>query len=385
MIYLDNAATGYQKPESVYQAADRALRACSGNPGRSGHRVSLEAGRAVQDARRTLQQLFHTEYAEEISFTLNATMALNQAIHGIARPGMHIITSALEHNSVARPLEYLRSRIGIRLTVLPVSVDEGVDPQQLRNALRKDTGLVVINHISNVTGTQSDLAELGKICREAEIPFLVDASQSAGNHVIDVQEMCIDLLACPGHKGLLGPQGTGILYARKNLQLSPLLQGGTGSFSELLFQPEEVPDRYESGTVNVPGIAGLAAGVRFLLDTGIGEVEKTERALTEQLLEGLSSISGVTVYAPRAGSAHRGAVLSARIEGCDPQEAAMILDSAFGIAVRAGLHCAPYAHRLLDTLDRGGTIRFSPDLFNTPEEIDACIEAVEQIAQEYGI
>ena len=380
MIYLDNAATSFRKPESVYEAADRALRDCAGNPGRSGHRISLEAGALVSDARRCVQRLFCADYAEEISFTLNATMALNLAIRGTVKPGMHVITSSLEHNSVSRPLEHLRRDGVIGLTVLEAGIDDGVSADDLKKAFRKNTGLVVMTHVSNVTGTVNDAASIGKACREAGIPFLLDASQSAGKLPVDVNQMCIDMLACPGHKGLLGPQGTGVLYVRRDLVLDPLLQGGTGSFSRLLVQPDQVPDRYESGTLNVPGIAGLGAGVKFLLDRGIDEVEKTERELLQRLVRGLRGLSGVNVYAP-CGSRF-GSAVSARLDNCDPQETAMILDSAFGIAVRSGLHCAPYAHRTIGTLESGGTVRFSPDLFNTPEEIDACIEAVEQIAME---
>ena len=381
MIYLDNAATSYRKPESVYREADRALRTCSGNPGRSGHKVSLEAEGIVQGCRRNLQQLFHVGNADELSFGQNATMALNEAIYGIAEPGMHIITSTLEHNSVSRPLENLRMTMGAEVTVLPASLDDGIDPDDLRKALRKNTGLVVINHVSNVTGTVNDIGAAGRICREAGVPFLADVSQSAGKMPVDVAEMQIDMLACPGHKGLLGPQGTGVLYVRKGILLRPLLQGGTGSHSEMAVQPLDRPDRYESGTLNVPGIAGLSAGVRYLLDKGIPEVEKRERDLTERLLAGLSALPGMTVYAPKPGK-NRGSVFSVRLEGCEPQDISMILDSSFDIAVRAGLHCAPWAHRMLGTLDKGGTLRFSPDMFNTEEEIDACIDAMGQIAEE---
>ena len=378
MIYLDNAATSYRKPETVYRAVEKALREYSGNPGRSGHRLSLEAGALVEEARRLLQQLLHADSPSEISFAWNATMALNEAIFGLAKPGMHIITSSLEHNSVSRPLEYLKQEMGAQITVLPASVEDGVSPDLLRAALRSDTGLVVISHISNVTGTINDLSALGAVCRQARVPFLVDASQSAGKYPVDVNEMGIDLLACPGHKGLLGPQGTGVLYVRSGILLRPLMHGGTGSHSENLLQPEQTPDRYESGTLNVPGIAGLAAGVRYIMEMGIDEIRQRECTLTKQLYDGLSSLPGVRMYAPEAEE-KRGAVLSIRLEAYPPQEAAMILDSAFDIAVRSGLHCAPYAHRALGTLDQGGTIRFSPDLFNTSTEIDACISAVEQI------
>ena len=379
MIYLDNAATSCKKPEAVYRAADAALRTCSGNPGRSGHALSLAAGRVVEQARLSCARLLGAARAEEICFGSNATDALNLAIHGLVRPGSHVITSALEHNSVARPLHALR-RQGVEVTVLPTSEQTGVRPEDVAAAIRKDTALVVLTHCSNVTGTLNDVAAVGAVCRAAGVPFLVDAAQSAGNRPIDVQKLNIDLLAFPGHKSLLGPQGTGGLYVRGGLTLEPLKQGGTGSFSELLDQPEHGPSRYESGTLNVPGLAGLSAAIDFLQETGVETVCARERQLTQRLLTGLWQIPGVRCFGPEPG-AERGAVVSITIVGTEPQEAAMLLDSAFGIAVRAGLHCAPLAHRLLGTLEQGGTIRLSPNYFTTDEEIDRSLEAVEAIAK----
>lgn len=378
MIYLDNAATSWKKPETVYEESGRALRECSGNPGRSGHKISLAAGQIAADARLMCARLFGAADPSEISFSLNATSALNTAIFGTVRPGSHIITSPLEHNSVARPLEYLRS-LGCSLTVLPASVDTGVDPEDVRNAVRPDTSLIVITHISNVTGTVNDIASVGSVAQEKGVPFLVDAAQSAGTRSIDVKRDHIDMLAFPGHKSLLGPQGTGGLYVKSGLPVRPLTRGGTGSFSELLTQPEQMPDRLESGTLNVPGLAGLSAGIRFILETGIDRIAEKEKALRDRLYEGLAEIPLVTVHAPHPGF-DAGNVLSFTIRGMESLDVAAILDSAFDIAVRAGLHCAPYAHRMLGTIAGGGTVRVSPNYFNEIAEIDSFTDAVREIA-----
>ena len=379
MIYLDNAATSGKKPETVYKAVDHALRECSGNPGRSGHAVSLAAGQIVADTRLLCAQFFGAASADEISFAVNATEALNTAIYGVVRPGAHIITSSLEHNSVSRPLEHLRS-LGCEITILPASVDSGVDPAEVRKALRPDTALIAMTHISNVTGTVNDISSIGAIAREADVPFLVDAAQSAGTRSIDVRLENIDMLAFPGHKSLLGPQGTGGLYVRTGLSIQPLKRGGTGSFSEMPEQPERMPDRLESGTLNVPGLAGLGEGIRFIRETGLDKIEKKEAALRTRLYEGLSTIPGVKLFSPAKGFA-AGSVLSFTMENMESAEAATILDSAFGIAVRSGLHCAPYTHRLLGTIGTGGTIRVSPNLYNEEAEIDAFLDAISALAE----
>ncbi|MGI6020237.1 MAG: aminotransferase class V-fold PLP-dependent enzyme [Lachnospiraceae bacterium] len=378
MIYLDNAATSGKKPDEVYEAVLDALKNASGNPGRSGHQVSLRAGHIVNEARLKCARLIGAEEAERIVFGGNATDALNTAIMGIASGCRHIITSSMEHNSVARPLEYLRKR-GVKISKIRTSVDFGTDPDEIRRAITKDTGLVVINHVSNVTGTVNDIEAIGKVCREKGIPFLVDASQSIGALPIDVRTMNIDMLAFPGHKSIMGPQGTGALYIRKGIEISPLKRGGTGSRSELLDQPEDMPDRFESGTLNVPGIAGLCAGIDFINSVGIGNIEEKERKLTEMLIEGLEMIDKVKVFAPAAGL-RRGSVMSMTLEGMDPQDVGMILDEAFDIAVRAGLHCAPDAHSSIGTLESGGTVRISPGYFTSEEEIASCVDAVRNIA-----
>lgn len=379
MIYLDNAATSWPKPEEVYQASDEALRR-GGNPGRSGHKLSIAAGRTVEEARILLAQIFNASKPESIIFTLNTTDALNLAFKGILEKGDHVITSSMEHNSVARPLETLKLN-GVEVTKVASSPISGVDMQEVKAAIKENTRLMVFSHVSNVTGTVNPIAEIGKLCHDKGILFLVDAAQSAGVIPIDVEKMKIDLLAFPGHKSLLGPVGTGGLFIGEGLSLKPIREGGTGSFSELLSQPEQIPDRYESGTLNTSGIAGLAASVRFLLEQGVENLQKKEAILTNRLLEGISKISGITVFGPPPGKLRTG-VVSLLIKGVAPSQTAIILDNVFNIAVRAGLHCAPDAHRTLGTLKTGGTVRFSIGAFNTEEEIDICLEALHSIAKE---
>lgn len=381
MIYLDYAATSGRKPESVYTAMDHAVRNCSGNPGRSGHAVSLAAGRIVEDARVRCAQLLHADDASEISFTANTTVGLNTAIYGIARPGSHIVTSCLEHNSVSRPLEHLRS-LGSEVTILDASIDTGVDPQDVRKAIKDNTSLVVITHISNVTGTVNDIRSIGALCREAGVSFLVDAAQSIGTRSIDVNRDNIDMLAFPGHKGLLGPQGTGGLYVRKGIDIEPLTRGGTGSFSESLEQPLRMPDRLESGTVNTPGLAGLAQAVSFILETGEDNIMAREADFHSMIYEGLSDIPGITLYTPGPGH-DTGGVLSFTLPETEPSEIAMMLDTGFDIAVRSGLHCAPYAHRRLGTIGSGGTVRVSTGWFTSDDEVNSFIEAIYTISEEH--
>lgn len=381
MIYLDNAATSWPKPEEVYLAVDGSLRK-GGNPGRSGHKSSVAAGRSVEEVRLLLARLFHVSKPENIIFTLNATQALNLAIKGILRNGDHVITSSMEHNSVARPLEAMKA-CGIKVTKIFTDPLSGVDIGKIKDAIQANTRLMVFSHISNVTGTVNPIAKIGELCRERGIIFLVDASQSAGAFPIDVEKMQIDLLAFPGHKSLLGPQGTGGLYIREGIRLKPLLEGGTGSYSQSLLQPPNMPDRYESGTLNVCGIAGLAAGVRFLLEKGVETIQERETALANRFIEGIEQIPGVTLYGPPAGKLRPG-VVSIVMDGIEPAQTAMILDNVFDIAVRAGLQCAPDAHQTIGTLATGGTVRFSMGAFTTKEEIDLSLNALLSIAKETG-
>jgi cysteine desulfurase family protein len=378
---LDNAATSWPKPKNVAEAVCETIQNVGGNPGRSGHQTSLAAGKILDRSRFLLAKLFGAENPKRIVFAANATDALNLAIRGVLAPGDHVVTSSMEHNSVTRPLEHLAAA-GVCYTKVRMDPVTGVDPRDVEKALRANTKLVVITHASNVTGTVNPLAAIGELCRNRGILFLVDAAQSAGSLALDVSGMNIDLLAFPGHKGLLGPTGTGGLYIAKSvLPLpEPCRVGGTGVFSELALQPIELPYRYESGTQNFHGIAGLAEGVNFILDKTPAMVHARERDLTGLLIEGLREIKGVTVYGSPPGS-ERAAVVSFTIEGVDCMEIAIILDTSFGIAVRAGLHCAPDAHRTLGTFERGGTVRVSPGYFNTEADIARCLEGVAAIAR----
>ena len=279
MIYFDNAATTWPKPESVYEAVDQCLRNKGANPSRSGHFLALLAGQIVFNTRVSLAQLFNIDNPLQVVFTANATMALNMALKGVLKPGDHVLTSSLEHNAVTRPLEILRQQ-GVEVTKLPTSVTQGLDPEQVESGIKKNTKLIVLSHASNVLGLIQPVAEIGRIAREKGILFLVDSAQTAGSIPIDVQALGIDLLVFAGHKGLLGPQGTGGLYIREDLKLATLIEGGTGANSEDPYQPEESPERYESGTLNTPGIAGLGAGVDFILQEGIDKIRAKEGELT---------------------------------------------------------------------------------------------------------
>jgi cysteine desulfurase family protein len=373
VIYLDNAATTFPKPESVYIAADRAARECGGNPGRGAYALSRSAAGIVENARLTLARLFNVPDYNRIVFTLNCTDALNLAIKGALKPGDHVLISSLEHNSVVRPLEALRTS-GVEYERVPTSIADGIDIDAVRRAIRPDTKMLAVTHVSNVSGTVNPIAQLGALCRERGIVFLVDAAQSAGSVPIDVEAANIDLLAFPGHKGLYGLQGTGGLFIREGLELVPLRHGGTGSHSEFPVQPSELPDKYESGTLNVPGLASLAAGIDYLNESGIENIAKHETELVKHLIDGLSQIRNVTIYASDIS------VVSLNISGIAPTDVAAILDSSFDIAARAGLHCAPDAHRTLGTLELGGTVRLSVGAFNNSSEIDAVLRAIDEIS-----
>nr|HPI92568.1 aminotransferase class V-fold PLP-dependent enzyme [Deltaproteobacteria bacterium]HPR54664.1 aminotransferase class V-fold PLP-dependent enzyme [Deltaproteobacteria bacterium] len=375
---LDNAASSWPKPEAAIEAVERALRDTAANPGRSGHSLSVEAARIIADARQETAALFGAADPLRIVFTKNATEALNIVINGLLGPGDHVITSSMEHNSVMRPLSVAHRR-GVSVSTVPCSKTGELDPGDVRKAFTKDTRLIVLTHASNVAGTVMPVAEVGAIARAEGIPFCMDAAQTAGCLPIDVDAMDVDLLAFTGHKSLYGPQGTGGLFVREGLEerISPLMTGGTGSASEHEEQPLFMPDKYEAGTPNTPGIAGLLAGVRFVASQGVAAIRRHESALVSMLLEGLGAIPGVHIHGP-ADPGKGIAVVSFTIDGMDASEIAFRLDDGYGIMSRPGLHCAPSAHRTLGTFP-GGTVRLGIGYFNTETHIRSALEAVSSI------
>jgi len=380
MIYLDNAATSFPKPQPVIDAVLDCLKTKGANPGRGAHQIAMAASRVIFEARETLARLFNVDDSSNIIFTLNATDSLNMGIKGLLEPGDHAVTTSMEHNSVARPLNVL-SKKGVVVTKIKCDAQGYPSTVDVERAINEKTKLIVITHASNLTGTLMPLAEIAGIAHEKNVLFMVDAAQTAGAFPIDIQGLGIDILACSGHKALLGPQGTGVLYIGPHVDLEEAKQGGTGGHSEDPLQPRTRPDRYESGTPNTPGIAGLGAAVKFIEEVGIGSIRKKEDKLTHRLLTGLRKTKGVKIYGPSEDQP-RAPVVSFNIDGAGSNEVAFALDKAFEIASRSGLHCAPDAHKTIGTLEEG-TVRLSIGYFNTEEEIDAALEAVGHIAAEY--
>ena len=378
--YFDNAATSWPKPPEVMQAMVAFDRSVGASPGRSGHRLSIDAGRTLMETRDLLARMFSIKDSLRIAFTKNATEGLNIAAFGLLKPGDHVIVSSMEHNSLMRPLRLLERR-GVEISVVPCSPSGEIDPGDAVPLIRKNTRAFFFTHASNVTGSIMPVAELGKIAREREIVFCVDAAQTAGAVPIDAEAMNIDILAFTGHKSLYGPQGTGGIYVREGIddEMEYYMLGGTGSRSEYEEQPDFMPDRFESGTPNAIGIAGLGAGVKFLLGKGIESVSKHELRLTRECINGLSGIDGVTVYGPKADD-RRTSVVSFNVNGMSPSDVSMALDEEYRIMSRPGLHCAPSAHRTAGTMPEG-TVRFSFGYFNTLEEVRSAVRAVEKIAR----
>lgn len=379
-IYLDNAATSWPKPEAVYAAVDHYQRHVGAAHGRGAYAEAVEVSRGVERARAAVAGLMGCQDARHVVFTLNCTDSLNTAIYGSLRPGDHVVTTVLEHNSILRPLRHLEDAGTIEVTRVGCDGEGVVDPDAVRAALRSNTKLVAILHASNVTGAVQPIAEISRTVREHAALVLLDAAQTLGHLPIDVGELGIDLLAASGHKGLLGPLGTGVLYIRPGVetQVASLRQGGTGSASEIDRQPDELPDKYEAGNHNVPGLLGVGAGAAYLAERGLDELRRHEQQLTARLIEGLTAIRGVTIYGPRDPDRRVG-VVSINLEGYDPQELAATLEAGYRIQVRAGLHCAPRMHEALGTL-AGGTVRFSLGPFNTDEDVAAVLSAVEEIS-----
>lgn len=377
-IYLDNAATSWPKPAEVLAAMTAFQNDIGASAGRGGYRRAVAASRLIYETREAVASLFGIADPSRVIFTLNATEALNLALRGFLRPGDHVITTSMEHNSVARPLNHLARDRGVEVTWVQCSSEGFLDPDDVAKAIKPKTRLVVVIHASNVCGAVNDIAAVGTICRERGVSFLVDAAQSAGAVPIDVAAMNIDLLAFPGHKGLMGPLGTGVLYVGPGVTLESLVQGGTGTNSENEFQPDQLPDRYEAGSHNAVGLAGLKAACEFLGRTGIAAVGEHKARLAERFVAAVDGIAGVNYFGPRDFTRHAGAC-SVQVAGCDPATVSAKLDTYFNIMTRAGLHCAPRAHRTLGTI-KEGTVRFSFGYFNTDEHVAAAAEALAAIA-----
>ena len=378
MIYFDNAATTLKKPDCVIEAVTKAM--CSmGNSGRGVHDGALRAGRSIYDARAALAGLFGAESPERIAFTSNSTQALNIAINGTLEPGDHVITTALEHNSVLRPLYELEDR-GLELTILPADAMGNLRYEDFEKAIRPNTRAIVTTHGSNLTGNLLDIARIGGIAEGHGLIYIVDASQTAGVFPIDVQKMGIHILCFTGHKGLLGPQGTGGLYVREGIEVRPLLTGGSGVQTYLRSHPPQMPTRLEAGTLNGHGIAGLGAAVDYIRKTGLDTIRAREQALMWAFYEAVREIPGITVYGDFT-TKDRCAIVSLNVRDYDSGQVSDALSEEYGIATRPGAHCAPLMHRALGTVEQGA-VRFSFSHYNTDEEINIAVSALRELAQE---
>ena len=380
-IYLDNAATSWPKPPEVYEAVDHYQRQWGAPAGRSSYTEAAEAERGVAAARLAMARLLGVDEPQRIVFTLNGTDSLNLAIHGILHSGDHVVTSVIEHNSVLRPLKNLEEAGTIQVTRVDCDVCGRIDPEDVGRAITNRTRLVVVAHASNVTGAVTPIEQIAPLVQQRGALLLVDAAQTAGHRPIDAHKLGVDLLAAPGHKGLLGPLGTGILYISPRAEglLRSIRQGGTGTNSEEDRQPETLPHKFESGSLNVPGILGLGAAAAFLRSRSVAAVATHIQELLALLIGGLGDISGVRLHGPPAGHDQAG-ILSISIEGYDPHEVATVLDASHRIQVRSGIHCAPLMHRRLGTLEHGGTIRLSPGAFTTAADIEATVAAIAELA-----
>jgi cysteine desulfurase family protein len=380
-IYLDNAATSWPKPEVVYAVVDDYQRNVGAPTGRSGYTEAAYVTREVEGARRHVARLLGVRNPAHLAFGLNGTDSINLAIHGLLRSGDHVVTSVVEHNSVLRPLDHLERSGAIQVTRVACDLQGFVDAGDIRAAMRPETALVVLAHASNVTGALQPIEDVGEIARAAGALFLVDAAQTVGHMPLAVDDLPVDLLAASGHKGLLGPLGTGVLYVRAGIEqrLNSVRQGGTGTFSDEDRQPTTMPGKYESGNLNVPGILGLGAAADFLYGRGLPLLRKQFEELTGRLIEGLRNVPGVRIHGPCRPEQQVGLV-SVSLEGYDPQEVAAILDASHRVQTRPGLHCSPRMHRVLGTLGSGGAIRFSLGVFNTASHVDTAVAAVGEIA-----
>jgi len=378
MIYFDNAATSFHKPDSVAEAVYDAIKHM-GNSGRGVHKASLESGRVVYAARELLAELFNVKDCSRIAFTSNSTESLNTAIKGLLRSGDHVITTVLEHNSVLRPLYEMEAR-GAELTIIQCDTLGNIKIENIEDKIRNNTKMVVCTHGSNLTGNLTDIEKIGALCRKHSLLFVVDASQTAGVFPIDVDRQNIDVLCFTGHKGLMGPQGTGGIYVREGIDISPLKSGGSGILTYMKTQPPSMPEHLEAGTMNVHGIAGLHAGVGYILEHGIDFIRKREQELMIRFYEGVRDIPDIKIYGDFS-TKERAAIVSLNIGEYDSAKVSDRLAEDYDICTRSGGHCAPLMHRSLGTVEQGA-VRFSFSHFNTFDEVDIGIKAIRELSAE---
>jgi len=380
-IYLDNAATTFPKPKCVIDAMVDFMTNIGCSPGRGGYENSLQSGRLVFEARNIINGFFNGPGVDNVIFTPNITSSLNIAIKSMFKSGWHIITTSMEHNSVIRPLRRLEIDNNISITIVNCNADGTLDPEELKRAITKDTRAVIMTHASNLIGTIMPIQDIGNICKENGLYFILDTAQTAGVLDIDFKGLNLDFLAFTGHKGLLGPQGTGgfIVSDRANMIMTPFIEGGTGSKSDLDIQPNFLPDKFESGTFNTPGIVGLKAGVEFIKNTGIDNIRNHESILADIFINGLKSINGVDIHGP-LDSHKQTSTIAINIKDMDASEVSYILDSKYGIMNRAGMHCTPLGHKTIGTFPKGA-LRFSIGYFNTENEIEYTLDAINKISR----
>jgi len=383
LIYLDNGATSFPKPEAVYAFMDEFYRNNGVSPGRSGYDLAIETGNIVENARKALTDYFNGTDPNRLVFSANSTDALNLAICGLLEPGDHVITTTLEHNAVLRPLYHMSLYNGVEVDYVSFDDKGFIQPSEIDRKIQENTKLVVVNHGSNVIGTVQPVKAIGKLCRERGVTFLVDASQTAGKLSIDVEDMNIDVVAFTGHKSLMGPTGTGGMYIGEDVVIRHSRAGGTGVKSAERHHLEQYPYRLECGTLNIVGIAGLYAGIRWLTDQGIDRIHREEMALTEQLKDGLNKIENVICYCADDLTDHIG-VLSFNIRGFEAVNVGTILDGDYNIACRTGLQCAPLVHQQIGTDLLQGTVRMGFGPFNTEAQVDYAIKAISEIAGYYA-
>jgi cysteine desulfurase family protein len=379
LIYLDNSATTFPKPEEVYTYMDSFYRTHGVNPGRSGFDAAIETEDMVNETRIMLTKLFNGDNSERLTFSYNASDSLNMLLQGLAEKGDHVVTTKLEHNSVLRPLHHLMLDGTIELSHVPFDEHGYVHPDDIKKAIKKNTKMVVLNHSSNVIGTVQPVAEIGKVCKEMGVYLILDSSQSAGAVPIDMKAMGIDALAFTGHKCLMGPTGIGGSYVMDNIPVKGTRFGGTGVRSAVKTHLEEFPYRLECGTMNLVGVAGLHAGIKWVNEKGMENIHNQEMALWDKLRIGLQNIDNVITYCAE-NTENQNPVLCFNIKGFEAADVGTMLDVDYNIACRTGLHCAPQVHEQLNTVDIHGTVRLSLGPFNTEEHVDAAIEAVEDIA-----